>query len=91
MNKTDALACEFAITLRGWMTADQWESMRAENARRGEDGTCASHDHVDANQAMIDAFGTIMGREYDFASEADHVMTEEAWTKARVSFMTAGQ
>lgn len=92
-SQIDALACEFAITLRGHFGAGTWEAMRAENARHADErrtGVCASHDYCDANEVMAEAFATIVGRELDVQSADDCHTINEAWDRARVAFLTMG-
>lgn len=46
----------FAGVLKSWLTKEQWGEMRARNVEHVDDGVCASHDFVDANMAMLEAF-----------------------------------
>jgi len=55
--KLELLAAAFAGVLRGWLTDDEWQTMRQRNAERPEgESWCASHDYCDANMAMDAAF-----------------------------------
>lgn len=93
-SKIDALACEFAILLRGYFSARQWEEMRRENARHADErrtGVCASHDYCDANEVMAEAFATIVGRDLDVQSADDLHTINEAWDRARGAFLTMGE
>ena len=59
--------------------------IRLENARRrraGDGGSCASHDLIDANEVMDEAFIAVLGRDIDAASMADSRLVEAAWREA---------
>ena len=71
------------------------QEIDAENARRG-DGSCASHDYVDANVVMLEAFERVIGcapwsnvereapTEEDRAMEAaDLALWHAAWDRAK--------
>lgn len=70
----DKLATAFVKTLREWLTGQEFEKIRIENARfrqRGDQHICASHDTCDANMAMLEAFRSIFGREPYTADDVD--------------------
>ncbi len=92
MKTIDAIACEFAITLKSWATPDEWQTMRETNARNARDGItgiCASHDFCDANEAMAQAFATIVGREAKVLDDGDNALWSVAWDCAQLQFLTA--
>jgi len=49
----------FLYILQDWMTAEEWEEMQQANAEREAEASlavcCASHDYLDANEAMLAA------------------------------------
>lgn len=46
-------------------------------------GVCASHDYVDANGVMYDAFFATTGYNFDITSEEDVALWSEAWDIAK--------
>lgn len=93
------IATEFACILRGWMTPEEWAQMVAHD--RASD-TSAANDYCDANQALINAFSAIVGREPWFGSDvdggfateaqvdADFDTLEEVWRLARLEWAKGG-
>ena len=60
-------------------------AIHAENRHRrnaGDEDSCASHDHIDANEIMEIAFERIVGRPTDAASDADAALWSAAWRAA---------
>ena len=49
---------------------------------RTAEHTCASHDYLDANMVMDEAFTIIFGRDMDAASEDDAALWNAAWDLA---------
>ena len=93
------IATEFARILRGWMTREEWAQMVAHD--QAADFSTAN-DYCDANQALIDAFSAIVGREPWFASDvesgfatdaqvdADFDTLEQVWRLARLQWTKGG-
>lgn len=93
------IATKFARILRGWMTPEEWAQMVAND--RASDSSSAN-DYCDANQALIDAFSAIVGREPWFASDveggfatesqvdADFDTLEQVWRLARLEWTKGG-
>lgn len=50
-----------------------------------DDGSCATHDCMDANEIMDVAFHAAFGRECDPSSDTDLYLWDAAWTLARES------
>ena len=66
----------FALTIRDWLTDDEWTAMTAKARQLAADGVtnqCPSHDYCDANEALLDAFAAIYGPLPD-----DRRVTDEA-------------
>jgi hypothetical protein len=88
----ERVAREFATILREWATNDEWQTMRIDNSRRKGtplENACASHDYYDANEAMAQAFITVIGRDADIMSDADNDIWNAAWRSAKVQFLGA--
>ena len=83
LSMTERLANTFAIVLREWLTDDEMTAIVAENARRN-DGSCATHDHCDSNEAMIEACDRIG---YDWGDPDDII--NSAWSLAKGRGFTA--
>jgi hypothetical protein len=79
-----ALAAEFARRIRLELGADNLARVVATNKRRN-DATCATHDYIDSNQTMIDAFSAAIGRPLRVESGADLSLINQAWTRAKLS------
>lgn len=56
------IARSFAQGLRDRLTAAEFAQVCADNIDLIGTGICASHDHLDANNVMLDAFTRVMGR-----------------------------
>lgn len=84
----DSLADEFSRILNSWLSPDELTEVCRRNAAT-EDGSCATHDFCDANQAMIDALteleieyfggqnfllGDLIDRAWDLARENEFRM-----------------
>jgi hypothetical protein len=54
----------------------------AENARRA-DNTCATHDHLDANEVMAEAFAEVTTRDPRPDSDGDAALWNAAWDYAK--------
>ncbi|HEX5011113.1 MAG TPA: hypothetical protein VFY71_12005 [Planctomycetota bacterium] len=89
-DRVAALAAAFARGLRNNLLPRVLAEIDAENARRA-DPSCASHDHLDANEVMDDAFVAVMGRAPKPASDADAALINAAWDAAKAAgFAPAG-
>ncbi len=76
------VAKAFGQILHSWIGADTIESIITENKRRN-DLTCASHDHCDSNQAMLDAFESVTGIEAEPVNDKHRNCMNDAWTIAK--------
>lgn len=88
-SQVDALAESFASALADTLGPTLFQSMRTRNVQNIDTGVCASHDHCDANQVMLDAFAYVMQRDADLASDADMASMDAAWCIARRLYLTA--
>jgi hypothetical protein len=82
-----ALAQRFAEDLRANLTTAEFAEMQRRNAEYGP-GICASHDFLDANILMHDAFTAVVGREHDMDSDADNAIWNAAWEIAKPRYLT---
>ena len=99
MTDTDRLAVAFTRQLIDWLTPEEMTGLRRDSLTDPEN-TCSSHDYCDSNQAMLNAFETVYGREVWFPSDAedgrcteaeadaDMALMDAAWEKARASGWT---
>ncbi len=77
------LAEEFTRVLKSWAKPGQWAKMVKDNAANAGDGSCASHDFCDANQAMIEAYTKVKGKEPVANDDGDIAFITEAWNLAK--------
>lgn len=90
---TQALACRFAIRLREALDQHEWAAMVEKNETpQYAWPVCASHDFIDANMVMDDAFHDVMGRnllpDEGGPTDEDVKLWNDAWAMARRDFMT---
>jgi hypothetical protein len=78
------LAEAFARGLRNQLPPETLIAIDAENAARRDD-SCASHDHLDANDVMADAFAAILRRAPRASSSADAELMNAAWDRAKAT------
>ena len=82
------LAAAFTRGLRNHLLPETLAAIDSENAARGDD-SCASHDHLDANEVMADAFVSVMRRAPKAASSADAELITAAWSRAKAASYAA--
>lgn len=81
---TETLAKSFSNVLNEWLTKEEMATVIERNQTpEYQDGSCATHDFCDANQAIIDAFEKEAGRELDTQDEDDMKLIQKAWDLAR--------
>lgn len=80
--KKDALSRKFSSILMEWIGKETMEDVVRVNTERG-DNTCASHDHCDANMAMLEAFETMFGRTNDLQNDDDTDLWNVSWDIAK--------
>jgi hypothetical protein len=88
----NALALAFADVLARDMSATDWRAMRIRN-RTVDAGVCASHDVLDANMSMHEAFGDVVGHFPDLdngpTEQADFALWNAAWDVAKREHLTS--
>jgi hypothetical protein len=92
--QTQRLAAEFCRILHEWLTPDQIAEAVFFNANEKNPGVCHSHDHCDANQAMLDAWEVVFGKgrvpayidsdRTEAEKNAELKITNDAWNMAKV-------
>ena len=81
------LAHNFANLIRRLTTQEEFDTIRKRN-KTIPPGCCATHDFMDANMVMADAFSALAGREMDLESDADTAMWNAAWEIAKAEYLT---
>jgi hypothetical protein len=82
------VAVAFAMTCYRWIGSAGvaeavWSNAVADREAGGEAITCGTHDQMDSNEAMDEAFRLVFGMEFD-ANDDDHVtLWNKAWTLCR--------
>jgi hypothetical protein len=76
----EAMAKKFVEVLQQWLSVE--ELIEADDLNRVEPSpnVCHSHDHCDANMAMVEAIELLTGREYHFDPNDEPFM--RVWNKA---------
>lgn len=83
-----AISEKFVEFLRRDLTDAEWAEMKAKNATPDYWGCCASHDYVDSNMTMDEAFIATMGREMVLDADEDVDLINAAWDIARADALT---
>lgn len=76
------LATKFSIILQHWLTSEQIAEINRLNLIHN-DMCCSTHDFCDPNQAMLDVFSDLFGRDFDQQNPVECDLTNEAWTLAK--------
>lgn len=85
-----AIAADFALSLKKRIGAKKFEEMRRKNATPDYGGgVCASHDYCDANVVMEASFRRVVGREPDTSDDADIKVWNTAWDVAFEKYLKA--
>lgn len=82
----EALSHVFEDLLRGELTSKQWEEMVRKNRMDPNPDRCASHNYLDANVTMSDAFALTFGRA--FSCDGDNYGDTDTMNRAWVLFRT---
>lgn len=80
-SKVNELSTAFTSLIRSWLTESEIESVNEFNQTSGD--CCGTHNYCDANQAIIDAFSQVFGREVDISSDLDNDYCNAAWRLSR--------
>lgn len=79
------LASRFCLRLSKCLTHEEWTELGELTRAETDPSVCHSHDHVDANQVMIDAYGEVTGTEWD-CSDLCGELCDAAWDLAKLKF-----
>ncbi len=79
------LGGKFSEIIKKWLTKEQVVEVVDKNSTPEYKECCATHEYCDPNQAMIDAFNLVVGRDIDPHSDSDTLLINEAWDLARVN------
>jgi hypothetical protein len=83
IHDTIALARAFGAEIQAALTRREFREMIDRNkSSHTDDGICASHDFVDANMYMLDAFKKTFGREPAILTDADDEIDAKLWNDA---------
>jgi hypothetical protein len=93
------LAKAFAAEIRKDLTAAELKKVIARNKTDEYKGLCATHDFIDSNESMIQAFAESFNRDIQFNSDSDTELINRAWDIAKdndfnpksISFADGGQ
>lgn len=93
------LAGVFADVIHEWTTEEEFAEICRRNEAEPSDLSCATHDFMDANEAMDEAFRRAFGRRSvlplsvetgettEAAVEADRLLWNAAWTQAKEGWL----
>ena len=81
------ISAQFNQELAKDLTPEQLEQCRALNGTRAYPvpDVCPTHDFIDANEAMCEAFIKVLGFEPDIMNDEHNDLWAEAWRLSRVN------
>jgi len=80
------VAKQFSIVLNQWIPEKLYEvNLRNKEQSYIEHNCCATHDFCDPNQAIIDAFSVVFGREPSVKNQKDNMIINNAWLIAKTA------
>lgn len=87
----ERLATAFAAIIREWTTPGELAEIRRRNAspEYAGEGPCATHDFMDANDAMSEAYQRALGRACRLPCDADEGQCSEEEVEADMSLWNA--
>lgn len=83
---TKQLGEVFTQYLRREIGPQRFTEVVRRNAVEQSPSVCHSHDFIDANEVMAEAFRAVIGREIDLQSDADCALWSDAWAVAKASW-----
>ena len=83
----EQLALRFVTLIRRCTTAAEYAEILKRN-KTIDPGCCATHDFMDANMVMLEAFEALAKRDMDFESDADTALWNTAWEIATTQYLT---
>lgn len=82
--KTIKLSNAFSAILNEWIPEKLAEVNRLNKEHAG-DNCCATHDFCDPNQAMIDAFKSLFGKEPTGRNREQNYLIDNAWELSKTN------
>jgi hypothetical protein len=80
------VAKQFSIILNQWIPEKLFEvNLRNKEQSYIDHGCCATHDFCDPNQAIIDAFKFVFGKDPSVKNQKDNMIINNAWTIAKTA------
>jgi hypothetical protein len=83
MDTVAQLSSAFREKMRSYFPSETLAEIDRRNKFEADSSVCHSHDFCDANMVMLEAFIEVSGRDYDFGSDADMDLWNEAWDKTK--------
>ena len=85
MNTITSIAIEFARIIRQELGgyAAIADAKNALSYHNGDFDTCATHDYIDANEVMAEAFKAVVGHEPEVTNQEDCYLFNTAWRRAK--------
>lgn len=84
---TRKLANEFSRILWVWLTREELEEVNKRNSVQEDNRICHSHDFIDANMAMVDAYEITFRKKYPSSharmSRDERLIVDGAWQLAK--------
>lgn len=78
------MAQRFSALLRCRLTLTELDAVRWRNSQDATD-VCHSHDILDANELMAEAFESVMGRPINLQNANDCALWADAWATAKAN------
>jgi hypothetical protein len=85
INTKILLAREFGSLIQEALSRSEFQAVIDRNKNEESDSVCHSHDYLDANMYMDEAFQAVMLREIDLDSESDTELWNDAWSIAKAA------
>lgn len=83
INWTKYLSEKFSSIVSDWLTDDQMKLVNLRNfENQYDERSCASHDFIDSNQAMLDAMESLR-IQVDIFSDEQAALINEAWQMSK--------
>jgi hypothetical protein len=84
----ERMALHFVTDMLRYVGAAKMREIATRNRKELNPSVCHSHDFVDANEVMAEAFKNVVGRDHPVVcgapqSDADDLLFEQAWSKAK--------
>jgi hypothetical protein len=79
------LANAFSNLLCTYLTPEQIAQANADNVADGDPRVCHSHDYIDANEVMAEAWVALFGFEIDLQNDDMRVLWGDAWDAAKAA------